>query len=447
MKLKKIIIILIIVAVILLGVIILLKKEKNISEEKFNPAIEEITVPINETLQIEESRNNFYTVQNCINTFYTYYERMYIVEDFYLTTGEDEEKNLEEIRVDSAKRVYNLLDEEYLEYKGITQENIAEKLFRTDKWSISIRDMYVIQKSKNIYAYFIYGVISDGEALQTDNFSIMLKLDAHNRTYKVLLQDYLEENYNNITLGKTLEINFPTEIEKNDYNTYKYQIMLDKKYASDLFINYKRNVMYYQEYAYEQIDEKYKNIRFVDVNEYLTHIEENYEQIRGVSLESYNITKKDSYTQYLFKDNSGNYYIFNETAPFQYTVILDTYTLPTEEFIETYNNSTDAQKVVLNIKKFFMGIDDKNYGYSYSLLADSFKSNKYPTKNDFVNFAKQNFFEENEIEYVRYEVQNGVYIYNINITDATGNSQEQKALNIIVKLNDGTDFEMSFGTD
>ena len=164
-------------------------------------------------------------------------------------------------------------------------------------------------------------------------------------------------------------------------------------------------------------------------------------------MDTYNKDKNSDYTQYLFKDTKGNYYIFKETSPFKYTVQLDNYTIPTEDFTETYNSSSDVEQVILNIKKFFMGIDDKNYGYSYSVLSESFKKNKYPTKNDFINYAKQNFFEENEIQYVSYEKENGLYIYKIKISDATGTSSEVRKFNMIIKLNSGTDFEMSFGTN
>ena len=157
------------------------------------------------------------------------------------------------------------------------------------------------------------------------------------------------------------------------------------------------------------------------------------------------VEKKDDYTQYILIDNKGNNYILKETTPFQYVIILDNYTIPTSQFIEEYNKQTDQGKVVLNIKRFFMGIDDKNYGYSYSVLSESFKNNKYPTKNEFINYAKQNFFEKNEIEYITYEKENGVDIYKIKVKDAFGKSSDEKTLNMILRLKNGTDFEMSFG--
>jgi len=112
---------------------------------------------------------------------------------------------------------------------------------------------------------------------------------------------------------------------------------------------------------------------------------------------------------------------------------------------EKYNMTSEEKKVILNIKKFFMGIDNENYGYSYSVLSEAFKNNNYPTKNDFINYAKANFFKQNEVEYVSYKKQNDLYIYEIKLKDATGNNKEEKMFNIILKLNSGTDFEMSFG--
>ena len=125
--------------------------------------------------------------------------------------------------------------------------------------------------------------------------------------------------------------------------------------------------------------------------------------------------------------------------------MLDSYAIPTDDLMETYSSSSEAEKVILNIKKFFMGIDDKNYGYSYSVLSDSFKNNKYASKDDFIKYVQENFFEKNDIEYVSYEKENGLYIYKINITDATGKSSEEKSLNMIIKIGSGANFEMSFG--
>ena len=124
--------------------------------------------------------------------------------------------------------------------------------------------------------------------------------------------------------------------------------------------------------------------------------------------------------------------------------MLDNYSIPGEDFQEEYNMLSKDKKVILNIKRFFMGIDNKNYGYSYSVLSENFRNNKFASKEDFINYAKQNFFDENEIKYISFKEENGIFIYEIILTDATGKNSEERTFNMIMKLNSETNFEMSF---
>ena len=94
-----------------------------------------------------------------------------------------------------------------------------------------------------------------------------------------------------------------------------------------------------------------------------------------------------------------------------------------------------------------MGIDDKNYGYSYSVLSEGFRNNYFANKEDFISYAKQNFFEKNKIEYLSYEQEKGLNIHKIKLTDETGINQEERVFNMIVKLNDNAEFEMSFSKE
>ena len=435
--------ILIILAIVLVHLISQNKAEKDINMPDEEPWVPEYN--FTQTLQTVEIRNNFYIVQSCIERFFTYYSEMFKdIETGYITGAEGGTTNSEQIQKSSIEKVYNMLDEEYLNYKEITLENLTTKLLKINEVAVNIENMYYVEKNQNISAYFVYGTLKDILDSKTTDFSMMIKVDAKNKTYKLLLGDYVEKNYKDIKIGDYIEIN-DTEIKNDLYNTYSYKHISDEEYINDLIIHYKRKLRTSKEETYELLNGDYKTQCFNNLNDYLSYINENYSKIITAKIDTYSKEKNGNYTQYLLKDTKDNYYIFKEIAPFQYTVLLDNYTIPTDDFIQTYNESTEVEKVVLNIKRFFMGIDDKNYGYSYSVLSESFKGNKYPTKDAFVQYAKQNFFEENEIEYISCEKQNGLYIYKIKTKDATGKNTETKSLNMIVKLNNGTDFEMSFG--
>ena len=448
MKIKKVIIILTILAVILMCILLLLsnylKQQEN--TEKFSAAEStEIPEEINEVIQEVNIRNNFYAVKNCISKFYTYYSEIFKdPTDGYLIKPDSIDTDA--INKERIEKVYKLLDEQYLNFKGITLENLSSKLSKIGDITITINKMYVIEKEEGISVYFAYGNKKDSLDSKTTDFSIMVKMDMKNRTYKILLDDYLEANYAKIEIGQEIEV-LETEIKNETYNAFTFQNITDEEYVNDLFTHYKNNLRASKDKTYDMLTEDYKNKAFENKEEYLSYINENYSKIVTARLDSYNKDKNSEYTQYIFKDLNGNYYIFNETGPFKYTVMLDNYTIPTEDFIKEYTQNIDIKKVILNIKRFFMSIDDKNYGYSYSVLSDGFKSNKFSSKESFIDYAKQNFFEKNEIEYVSYEKENGVYIYKIKLTDSTGNSEEVKEFNIIVKLNNEANFEMSFGTN
>lgn len=446
-KILIMIIILLIISVIcIIGIKLIAKAEQ---EDKNLVATEKYIADVETDSNLKEVtiRNNYYIVQSCIEKFYTCYSEMFEDPlDGYTIKPEEGTVDVEAIKSERIEKVYKLLDDEYLEYKEITLENLTSKLPEIGEISINIQDMYYIEKEDAISLYFVYGTKKDTLDSKTTDFSIMIKLDMKNRTYKILLDDYVEKYYADIEIGKYIEIE-EEKIQNDTYNKFSYDQISDTTYINDLFKHYQNILRTSREQSYNLLDEEYKNKCFDSLDDYLSYIDENYLKIVTAKLDKYDKSSNSDYTEYIFKDSKENYYIFKETAPFKYTVLLDNYTIPTEDFVETYNSSADAKKVVLSIKRFFMGIDDKNYGYSYSVLSESFKNNKYPTKNDFVKYVEQNLFEKNEIEYVSYKKQNGLYIYKIIITDATGESNEEKSLNIIVKLNSGTDFEMSFAEE
>lgn len=444
-KIKKYILILVLILIILVVILgyLILNNKNNIQEDFPDEQPWIPTDDISRTVQIVDIRNEFYTIKRCVEKFYIYYGEIFkdIQEDTYDNTLEVTE--YEKIQNNKKEKLYKILDDEYLNYKGLTIENLNTKLKKVGDITITIKNMYWIPKNESIGLYFVYGFQKDASNNEITNFSMMVKIDKRNRTYKLLLEDYVEEYYKDLKIGDYIEIK-EEEIKNDIYNQYSFKEITDEEYTKDLFLHYRRIFKESKEETYNLLDEKYKEKNFESLDEYLKYVNDHYLKIINAKLETYNRKNKTEYTQYIFKDTNGNYYIFKETAPFQYNVMLDNYTIPTEDFIETYNASKDAEKVVLNIKKFFMGIDDKNYGYSYSVLSEAFRNNKYLSKNDFINYAEQNFFEKNKIEYINYTEENGVYIYKIKISDATGKSAETKQFNMIIRLKEGTDFEMSF---
>ena len=337
------------------------------------------------------------------------------------------------------KNIYDVLSTSYIERNGITIDNIYNHISTIDEPTIYVPiEANLLQNQDNIQSFLVHGLIETTELKVIDEIYAILNIDKINSVFSV---EPIYEKYNNI---EEIQVNQLDENVKIGVE-FKSSLVSNENIAKDYINIYKRLVLGKPEIIYSKLDKDYREKRFENLEEFKKYIETNKKEITSIRVDKYKHTTRNQYDEYICIDQNENYYIFKEISPLQYTVILDNYTIPAEDFIETYNSSSDVEKVILNIKKFFMGIDDKNYGYSYSVLSEAFKNNKYPTKNDFIKYAEQNFFEKNEIEYEKCEKENGIYIYEIKITDATGKIPEEKSFNIILKLRNGTDYEMSFG--
>ena len=81
----------------------------------------------------------------------------------------------------------------------------------------------------------------------------------------------------------------------------------------------------------------------------------------------------DDEKQYVAYSNYSDYYIFQVKDVMDFSVLLDQYLVDIPQFVTKYEASDIRIKTALNINKFIMGINDKNYAYVYTLLADSLK--------------------------------------------------------------------------
>ena len=251
-------------------------------------------------------------------------------------------------------------------------------------------------------------------------------------------------------------------------NHVAYQVEDIMKEVCEIENEFVKEMVYDPEYAYEKIDETYKQAKFGEINQFLEYIENrdlqellpdamrtqeefsteeeylnylyNYE-VKGIN--QYQVTREEQYTQYVIIDDNGNYYIFRATSPMSYTVILDTYTIDLPEFTEQYNSASEEQKVQLNIQRFFAAINDGDYEYAYNKLDETYRNNNFVTEADFENYVKNNFFEKNSLGYSSYEKNNDLYIYSLTIKNEE-NEAETIERQFVIKLLEGTDFVASF---
>lgn len=414
-----IMILVVVIVTIAVGLIILKNKEP----ENVKPV-----GTSNEVALVEVTdRNNYYMVKNCVNKFYQYYSLLY--------------ENIDE---ENAVKLYNLLDEEYLEFKGITEENIEDILPEIKYCVVNIYNMYVSEPNENISIYIVDGILREEVSKDLSNFQIMVKIDKQTETFSVLLQDYIEEKHKNISTEKTFTIEKLNNITKNKYNSYVWEEISDEEYLIDLFNSYKEEVLYNTSLAYDHLNTEYKNAKFEILENFEAYAKENEKRNLNIKLDKYKTTQEEGYKQHICIDEEGYYYIFREIGLMKYTLILDTYTIDLPEFLEKYNSSNYIKRAGHNIQRCLDALNYKDYEYVYNRLDFEFKAINYPTLEKFKQTIKDKLFNFNEVKSISNNYYEGsTHIYKLVITDRNNNKKEAK-MTFIVQLNKGTDFVMSF---
>lgn len=427
-KIKNIIFVLVLILVlILLAILILSKKDEedvyDYSEDSL--LVENEENEIDEKIAYEDDRNVFYLVNSIVTKF------------------------INSVNLDESDIVMSLLDENFINEYNIIEKDIKDimelnNLVNSDYYYEYKSSKILKSERKTTNIYFVYGKYIELDTDVSHEYKIMLEIDFKNYTYNIYSYKYMEKNgYDKLEIGDFVNIE-TTEIENRTYNIFEYSSYSEIDVVNDYFDTLRWNLLYDTEDTYNLLDEEYAGKRFGDIKKFKAYVQENKIDIFTMEIDKYQVNNYNDYTQYICIDTKGNYYIFNETSVMQYTIMLDTYTADIPQFVEQYNKSTTQEKVALNINKFIQGINDESYYYTYNLLADSFKNNYYKTQEEYEKYIKENLFTENEIEYVEYSEEGTTYIYEIQLSDATGESSEIKNMTVIMQLKEETDFIMSF---
>lgn len=423
---KVMIVMIILIAVLIIALVIILRSfnKNNSSDYNSNTVFEQqISYEENNNILKETNRNQYYAVKNIV--------------DKYMRDLNNLKKD--DIK-DNSNAVYSILDKQYVEEFNVTESNVKEKFnIYTDNEKIHINDMYTFEKSASIKIYFIYGTtINTGNEIK-----LLVKTDSKNSTFSIFPGEYLEKyGYNEQTNVESINI-LEDEILANEYNTFKYSNVSDEQMAIYYFEDLK-NKVFEENGLYNILDENYRQKKFSSIEKYNLYLNNLKNDVINRSIVQYKVSNEDGYNVYILVDQEDNYYIFKENAIMDYTVILDTYTVEIPQLIYTYNNATDAEKVLINIQKVFAAINDQDYNYVYDKLDSTFKQNNFPTLEDFEKYIQDNFFEKNKIGYSQYRTSGNLHIYDITIADRNNSNSSSITKNFIMQLLDGTNFVMSF---
>lgn len=443
-NIKKVIIILIIVIIILIiSILLILRKselsnENKIQDEEF---IEEV-FDIENKIQKITTKSEYFNVKMCIDKY-----EMFSNELFYAIKDNDTEY-IEIIK----NQLPSIIPDFVFQKLNLSYSNIYDKIGLSDKY-IRIDNIYVTRQTiskeeyienTDIRAYIVDGSFIDWETFEKEDFKMIIVIDTINSTFFIIPQEYIEQEDLNLEENSQLMIYDKDVIQENEYNSFEYSVETEEDMCKEYLNRFRFNLTYDLAYTYKCLDKEYRNVRFGDYSNYEEYIQNNIGELNKIKLEQYMTNYYEDHIEYVCKDQFENLYIFEETSPMNFTLKLDTYTITTDKFKDTYKIASDAEKVHMNIDKFIQMMNRQDYQTSYNYISEGFKNNYFSNQSEFEQFLKERFFLYNEIKINKLEQQGDLYICNIEISDLTKETEEIRNISIIMKLNEETDFEMSF---
>lgn len=378
---------------------------------------------------LTDSINNFdYSiVKYCIENYLSSINKNN--SNFYDRTDDTYDENPQK------EKIYSILSQDYIDSNNITKNNLNNYIKMVDEQKIFYPLEIEIISDSNLKTYKVKGIAQNIEIKNSETLYYIVNIFTENETFSIEPLD--EKQYSE---DKKININ---SIKENDYNLYDEIDVADDEVAIECIDAYKSLTITNPKYTYEKIDEEYRKIKFNSLEKYQKYVRDNYEKLSKTVATQY---KTDENDQYVIKDQYGNTYIFNVNNPIDYTLILDTYTIDIPEVTEKYNKSSAKEKVGMNINKIFSAINQKDYTYIYGKLDETFKSNNYKTEQVLENYLKTNLYDQNKISFGAYEERDGIHIFVVKVANYD-NESETKNMKIIMQLNEGTDYVMSFSME
>lgn len=436
-KVKILIIIVSIITLILICAIVVLNRDLNNNEIKNNNIINNKNLINNNQNNISNTNSNN-TIQNNITNNQEISELRDVEDrnDFY-TVKSCVEKYISYIVNKDNKAVYNLLDEAYIKQKNINESNILNTVEKIEEGQVfTAKQMKVaITGKKEIFT--VYGTRREDKTNSRGNeieFNVTVILNTTTKTFSVI-PEILNVKSSSSLVGNNKE---------NEYNKYTKAEIDNQTMANIYFVSYKSEMLYNLQNAYNLLDEEYSEKRFKNFTNYQLYVESNIEKIKRANLIKYSVETFNNYNIYTCIDQYNNYYIFKETAIMQYTVMLDDYTIDSDNFIKNYHTLNLKEKVELNIQKFIKMLNNKDYNNAYNVLSDGFKNNYFATLQEFENYVNNNFYNYNDVVFINFTSEGEIGIYEVTIRGVVNNRDAMMTKTIIMQLGSGTDFKMSF---
>ena len=293
---------------------------------------------------------------------------------------------------------------------------------------------------ESIEKYLVYGIVTDINNGYIQDVYLFVNLDYNNNTFSI--EPLINKE---IDFEKFVFDNENKQIEINNNNVFSDE-KINYEYTCKKYIDYYSKISLARpDLAYQLLDEEYRNARYGTLEAFKKYIENNRDIIKSISLNQYQVIEEGALKEYICIDKNEFYYIFRETSIMNFTLITDTHTVDLPQFTKKYNEATIQEKVSMNINKIVEALNMKDYRYVYNKFSDGFKNNYFKTENDFIEFAEKYFANNNNVIYNEYsETTNDTYIYNITLKDKEEKSNFEVNIDILMKLEEGTDFVITF---
>ncbi len=276
--------------------------------------------------------------------------------------------------------------------------------------------------------YYVYGKLIIDNKIVDNNSNYTVIVNYTNGAYSVI---------NEIDESKEYDGN----IVQDENNKFEYKNYSEEDFVKEEFMDYKYTLLNELDGAYSKLDNEYKAERFNNIQEFNNYIEEKRTQIENSIAVSYEYIDDN---QFIVQDNYENQYVFTENSFMNYNVRLDNYTIITENYKNKYNKLDNESKVKTNVDMFIKMINSSDYRHAYNKLDETFRNNNFGSVENFESYIKENFFENNYLIVDKIEQKGEYYVVSTTLKSDISSAADSMNKNFIVKLNEGTDFVMSF---
>ena len=432
MKKLKYIITLIILLIIILIISLVLIKNKKPKEEVITEAEPQQIVTDKLTKNISEE--NIFKVTNTVGTYLDILNKN---NSTYF--GRDENgnqiKTLEENKI--KQLIYNLLAKDYIEENQVTVENVYDYVPNLEEKVLFVPLEMEVKTKGNIQKYLVKGVVENTEYKSLGNIYISVNIDTQNNTFSIEPTDNNSEELEEIEKEIKIE-----NIEKNESNTISELVVNDQYICTQYLYFYKRLSLAQPETAYELLNKEYREKRYENVDNFKLYVDKFKEEIQALTLSKFLINEERN--QFVCQDKNENYYIFDiKDNLLDYSYKLDTYTIPSQQNVEQYQNATNEQKVSLNTEKFVNMLNTRDYHTIYKLLDEEYKANYFSTEEWFIDYLKMYLPKHYNYSAEIVDTQGDLYIQDLQLFNKENSEELPYETTLIMQLKEGEDFKIS----